>query len=432
MSKKIAMKVIPALLLAGFSGAAAAAGFSLFSQGSGLGNAFAGSAAKSSDASTIYYNPAGMTQLQAREASGGLYFGRPVFKFDDDGSRVGVFNVFGDGGDAGSWAAIPNGYLSWALTKDLYVGIGVGAPFGQATKYDDPWKGSAQSNEFDIKTININPSIAFRVNEMFSIGGGVSWQKLEADYYKRLAITPGAAGVTAHVNLEDDAWGWNIGVLFTPSPSTKVGLSYRSSIKYNTDGSNTLKSNGWPGANQVYLGAVLSGVQSNVKADVELPALAILSVAQKLNDQWELLGDVSWMGWDSIQHIDVDHSSGSRNGRLLLSLPALFENTYRIALGSNYTYSDALKFMFGVAYDKSPVKNSQTRLASLPDNDRIWWATGAEWKPDRNQRLELGLMYEYIQGASINHFESPASGVLKGDYNGSGVWVIGGQYSIAF
>ncbi len=432
MSQKVSMKVLPALLLAGLSGTAAAAGFQLFSQGSGLGNAYAGSAAKSSDASTIWYNPAGMTQLQAREVSVGLTAARPIFKFDDNGSRVGVFNLYGDGGDAGSWAAIPNGYLSWALTRDLYVGIGVGAPFGQSTKYDDPWKGSAQSNEFEIKTININPSIAYRVNEMFSIGGGVSWQKIEADYYKRLAIAPGYAGVKAHVNLEDDAWGWNIGILFTPSPSTKVGLSYRSSINYHTDGSNTLKSDGWPGANTVYLGAVLTGVQSKVKADVEVPATAILSAAQKLNEQWELLGDISWTGWDSIQNIDIDHTSGLQNGRVLLTLPAKFQNTYRIALGTNYIHSDSLKFMFGVAYDKSPVKNSETRLSALPDNDRIWWATGAEWKPEKNQRLEVGLMYEYIQDSSINHYESAAQGLLKGDYNSYGVWVIGGQYSIAF
>ncbi len=431
MSQKISLKVIPALLLAGFSGAAAASDFALFSQGSGMGNAWAGSAAKSSDASTIYYNPAGMTQLQAREVSGGLYFGRPVFKFNDDGSRVGVLNAFGDGGDAGSWAAIPNGYLSWALNKDLYVGIGIGAPFGQATKYNDPWKGSAQSNEFDIKTININPSIAFRVNEMFSIGGGVSWQKIEADYYKRLGIAPGFAGVQTHLAIEDDAWGWNIGVLFTPSPSTKVGLSYRSSINYHTTGSNTLKSDGWPGADRVYLGAFFGGVESNVKANVEVPASAILSATQKLSDQWELLGDVSWIGWDSIQHIDIYHTSGLQSGRQLLSLPAEFQNTYRVALGTNYTYSEALKFMFGIAYDKGVAKNSQTRLAALPDNNRIWWATGAEWKPEKNQRMEVGLMYEYIQDAAINHTE-PGQGTLRGNYKGDGVWIIGGQYSIAF
>jgi long-chain fatty acid transport protein len=93
-----------------------------------------------------------------------------------------------DGNDAGGWAYIPNGYLSWALNKDFYVGLGIGAPFGNATKYHNPWKGSAQSDEFDIKTININPSIAFRVNDMVSLGAGVSWQKIEADYYRQVGI----------------------------------------------------------------------------------------------------------------------------------------------------------------------------------------------------------------------------------------------------
>jgi long-subunit fatty acid transport protein len=87
MPTQISMKIIPAVLLAALSGTAAASGFQLLEQGSGLGNAYAGSAAKSTDASTIFWNPAGMTQLQAREVSGGLTAVRPSFKFDDNGSH---------------------------------------------------------------------------------------------------------------------------------------------------------------------------------------------------------------------------------------------------------------------------------------------------------------------------------------------------------
>jgi long-chain fatty acid transport protein len=429
MSYKIPMKMIPALLLAGLSGTAGAAGFSLFSQGSGLGNAYAGSAAKSSDSSTIYYNPAGMTQLQAREASVGLALARPVFKFDNNNSDVGAFNLAGDGGDAGQWGAVPNASLSWALDKDLYIGIAMGAPFGQLTSYDVPWKGSAQSNEFEIVTVNINPSIAYRVNEQFSLGAGFSWQHLSADYYKRLNIGAGA-GVKDHLSLSDDAWGWNVGLLFTPSASTKVGLSYRSEIKYHTDGDNYVTGTGGV-SNLVAAGAIAAGVQSKAKADITMPQTVILSVAQKLDDRWELLGDVSWMGWSSIDLVDIYHSSGPRDGRLLLTLPAKFQDTYRVALGTTYSYSDTLKLQFGLAYDQTPVKNAQTRLSAMPDNDRIWFATGAQWKPDRSQTLEVGLMYEYIKDTKINHTEV-GQGTLNGDYNGSGVWVLGGQYSVAF
>ncbi len=143
MPTQISMKIIPAVLLAALSGTAAASGFQLLEQGSGLGNAYAGSAAKASDASTIFWNPAGMTQLQAREVSGGLTAVRPSFKFDDNGSQVGpTFGRANDGGDAGGWGYIPNGYLSWALNKDLYVGVGMGAPFGLVTEYNPDWVGA--------------------------------------------------------------------------------------------------------------------------------------------------------------------------------------------------------------------------------------------------------------------------------------------------
>ena len=138
MQKTLIARVLPAALLALASGTASAAGFQLLEQ----------------NASTIFYNPAGMTQLQAREMSVGLSLVRPSFKFTDQGSSAGVLS--GNAQDAGDWAALPNAYLSWALDKDLYVGVGLGAPFGLVTEYNRDWVGSAHSIKFDIKTMNIS------------------------------------------------------------------------------------------------------------------------------------------------------------------------------------------------------------------------------------------------------------------------------------
>ena len=173
-------RAVPAALLAMASGVASAAGFQLMEQNaSGLGNAYAGSAAVAENAGTIFFNPAGMTQLQAREASFGVAAVRPSFEFSDKGSQSGVLS--GNGDDAGGWAALPNAYLSWALNKDLYVGVGLSAPFGLVTDYDESWVGGAQSLNFEIKTYNINPSIAYRVNDKLSLGAGLNWQRAEAE-----------------------------------------------------------------------------------------------------------------------------------------------------------------------------------------------------------------------------------------------------------
>ncbi len=418
MARKISMKLIPALMLVAFSGAASASGFQLLEQNaSGIGNAYAGSAAVAENASTIYFNPAGMTQLQDREVSGGISAVNPSFNFHNQGSSAGAFNTAGEGGNAGGLAFIPNGYLSWALNKDLYVGVGVGAPFGLKTEYDNSWIGAAQATMFEVKTYNINPSIAYRLNDKVSLGAGLNWQRVEATY-KRQATTILGGGSTTPIKLtlDDDAWGWNVGALFSVSPSTKVGVSYRSAIQYHTEGTLDVNNGG--------AGTV------GAKAELKMPDTFIMSVTQKLSDKWEMLGDVSWTGWSSIPKVDIMRVTGT----LAQTLDTDFRDTWRVALGSNYQYNDAWKLKFGVAYDQTPVKRAESRLVSLPDNDRVWLSFGAQWAPNKASRLDLGLTYIVVRDSKINNNQSASPnfrGTVTGEYTGN-IWLLGAQYSMSF
>ena len=433
MVRGISMKLIPAVMLAAFSGMAGASGFQLLEQNaSGIGNAYAGSAAVADNASTIFFNPAGMTQLQAREVSGGLSIVKPSFTFDNKGSSVGSLANTGDGGDAGGWAFIPNAFMSWALSKDLYVGVGVSAPFGLKTEYDDRWVGAAQSQMFEVKTINVNPSVAYRVNDKVSLGFGVNWQKIDAKYNRIAGTTAGTSLVTSKMELGDDAWGWNVGGLFTVSPSTKLGLSYRSRIKYHTDGDVKLSSDGSALGNGTLAGLVGAGRQSDLTADLTLPDTFIMSVTQKLSDKWEMLGDVSWTGWSSIPKVDIMRSSGSLNGQNAQTLDTEFRDAWRVALGATYKYNDAWKLKYGVAYDQTPVKGADTRLTSLPDNDRVWLSFGAQWLPNKASKLDLGVSYVYVRDSKIDNNQTAAArGRVTGEYSGD-IWILGAQYSMAF
>ena len=433
MVRGISMRLIPAVMLAAFSGVAGASGFQLMEQNaSGIGNAYAGSAAVADNASTIFFNPAGMTQLQEREVSGGLSIVKPSFTFDNKGSSVGSLANTGDGGDAGGWAFIPNAYMSWALSKDLYVGVGVGAPFGLKTEYDDRWVGAAQSQMFEVKTININPSVAYRVNDKVSLGFGVNWQKIDAKYNRIAGTTAGTSLVTSKMELSDDAWGWNVGGLFTVSPSTKLGLSYRSRIKYHTDGDVKLSSDGSALGNGTLAGLVAGGRQSDLTADLTLPDTFIMSVTQKLSDKWEMLGDVSWTGWSTIPKVDIMRSSGSLNGQTAQTLDTEFRDAWRVALGATYKYNDAWKLKYGVAYDQTPVKGADTRMTSLPDNDRVWFSFGAQWLPSKASKLDLGVSYIYVRDSKIDNDQTAAErGRVTGEYSGD-IWILGAQYSMAF
>ena len=244
MYYKISPRLIPALLAVAFSGAASASGFQLLGEqsASSLGNAGAGSAAVAENASTIFYNPAGMTELGRGSISAGLVAVKTSFEFSNDGSITP--GLTGDGCNRGNWGVVQNACGSWQVSKDVYIGLGIGAPFGLKTKYDAPWTGSAHSNEFDIKTININPSIAWRATDWVSLGAGINWQKIDATY-KRAAGTDNVPILTngrptivngrpvtypngllpntnVKLELDDDAWGWNIGALFKPADRKSV------------------------------------------------------------------------------------------------------------------------------------------------------------------------------------------------------------------
>jgi len=431
MKKKHIAHLIPAALLAMAGTQASAAGFQLLEQNaSGLGNAYAGTAAVAEDASTIFFNPAGMTELKSREFSVGVDFVRPSFEFSDSGSTflTQPFPVAASGADAddaGDWAVVPNAYLSWALTDRLYVGVGIGAPFGLVTEYNDDWIGRAHALKFDIKTININPSIAFKVNDMVSVGFGLNWQRMEAEYLRAATVlTPpfAAAGLsttTVKLDADDDSWGWNAGVLVKVSPTTKLGLSYRSTIEHKLEGS--LSADGT---------AAAAIPTTDASAKVKLPDTVIFSVAQQLSDRWEMLSDVSWTGWSSIQSVDI--YSAATPGTPVQSLETKFRDTWRIALGANYVLDDNWKLRFGVAYDQTPVRSQSERLVSLPDANRTWLSVGAQWKQKDVGRVDLGLAYLIIDKTRINNDQqSDGRGLVRGEYDSS-VLILGAQYSMAF
>ncbi len=425
MQRKELARLIPAALVLMAPAAGHAAGFQLLEQNaSGLGNAYAGSAAVADNASTIYFNPAGMTELRERELSVGISAVRPAFKFDNDGSS-GTGFLQGDTKDAGSWAYLPNGYLSWALNRDVYVGVGLGAPFGLMTEYDDDWVGAAHSIKFDIKTYNINPSIAWRVNEVVSVGGGLNWQRMEAEYERAAAvISPALAATHAILEADSDAWGWNIGALFKLSDATRLGVSYRSSIEHKLKGDLKVKG---PAA-----GATAALTTGKAEAKVELPDTLIISLAHRLDSRWELLGDVSWTGWSKIKEVDIVRTSGALSGATVQTLETEFRDTWRLAIGANYQLNDAWKLKFGIAYDQTPVKDKERRLVSLPDNDRTWFTVGGQWKATQASTVDLGLAYLYVPKTKIdNNQAADGRGRVTGDYDSS-VWIVGAQYSLAF
>lgn len=371
-------------LLALLSGTAAAGGFQSVEQNaSGLGTGHAGSAAVADNASTIFYNPAGMTRLPARQISLGVVGVLHDYEFHNQGST----GTGGNGGEAGQWRTLPNAYLSWALSPEWVVGLGVSSPFSLHTRYDAGWRGRFQSVEAEVRSFNLNPSVAYKLSEKVSLGFGLNYQKIKVE----TAVDAGT-GTLARTSADDTAWGWNAGALFSLSPAMRVGVAYRSALEYDLD-------------RPVNLAAAPARAP---RRQLDMPGTFTLSVWQQVSDRWEAMGDLSYTRWK-------DNAAFERDG-------------WRFAWGAAYKYNDAWKSRFGISYDRTPVRNGD-RTAQLPENYRIGFSIGAQYKPSQTAALDFGYTYQWMKDGRID--QRVGGNILRGEYEGSG-HLLGVQYTQSF
>lgn len=406
---------------------ASAAGFALLEQNaSGLGNAYAGSAAVAADASTIFFNPAGLTLLPGMQvvvAGSGIYV-QNEFTGTGTDNIPGVAVGTNTGGNAGGGAFVPSLYFSAPIGDRLALGIGVGAPFGLKTEYESNWLGRFQGIKSELKTININPAVAFKVNDMISLGAGINWQHADADLTNSVFLG-GPVGLT-ELEADDDAWGWNVGALFRLGADMRLGISYRSVLDYTLTGNVTTTTPS---------GAVFAAGTFPAAADIKFPDMALLSVVQQFGEKWQLLGDVQFTHWSTVGTVNiVNTTNGTTRDQLVLDL----NNAWRIALGVNYFLSDKWTFRGGIAWDQSPV-DDDNRTVRLPDADRYWLSFGAQYKFGKGGALDLGYTHLFVPSPSIDRTRalgitpplSALSTTVTGEYDTS-IDILGVQLTWTF
>jgi long-chain fatty acid transport protein len=378
MLKKTMTGLSVAGVLLMMSGTASASGFALIEQSaSGMGNAFAGGAASAEDASTVFFNPAGMSRLSGNQVVVAAHAITPSAKYT---SAAGVES----GGDAGGTAVVPNAYLTMEMKPALKFGLGVNAPFGLQTEYDSGWAGRNQAVKSSIETVNVNPSIAYQVNDALSLGVGIDYQYIKGELSYSLGI-PGLAVVKG----TDEEWGYNLGLLYHADATTRLGIAYRSSIKYHLTG--TVSS------------APLNGP---VSLDIELPDSLSFSAFHQYNDKWDVMADVTFTGWSCFKQVKVLDETGAT----LTNTVENWRDTMRVSVGATHHYNDKWSARAGLAYDQAPVKD-EFRTARIPDNNRTWLAFGGQYKYSAVSAVDFGYAHLFVSDAAIN--QSPLVGTYK-------------------
>ncbi len=435
-----ALSWLPLLILAVLeacctAGLAFAGGFALNEQSvTGLGNAFAGSAAALEDASTIFFNPAGLTRLPGNSVVGAGYAIFPGVRFQNQGSivRTGAPLLGGNGGNAGVDIVIPNLYTALSLSNRLKIGLGINAPFGLATKYDSDWVGRYQAIESKLTTININPTVALKLTNNFSVGAGVDVQYASAlltnaiDFgtigrSSGLPSQPQKADGFVKITGNDWSVGYNLGLMYEPTKTTRVGVAYRSAITQNLRGNAEFTV---PNSAKL-LTAKEQFTNTGALAVLKLPDSLSIAASQQLSPNLALVGDVTWTHWSRFQELRVKFDNQQPDK----VQPEHWQDTYRLGLGANYTVNRTLTVRTGVTYDPSSVRDKFT-TARIPGGDRTLLGVGASYRPSRMLSLDVGYTHVFSGDNSINQ-SSVTDGTLKGKFN-SHVDVVGVQLNYKF
>jgi long-chain fatty acid transport protein len=375
--------------------AASASSFAIRSGQSaeGLGMAYAGAAAGGIGMGSMAWNPATITMFPGRNSQWNFTYlyangdykptspttvqtplGRaPIQALG--GSPLGTGNIGGDG------AFIPASYSSWQLTDRFWIGLTTGAPFGLRSKPENQAHAAQVfGRSAKVQTINVAPTIGYKVNDWLSIGAA-----LQVQYFNAALKQASGIGVNAPpVIIEGDTidFGYRFGVTLTPLDGTTIGLAYRSSVRQTLEG--TLRT---PLA------------VTPVKANLNLPDSVVFGVSQVINEQWQAHLGVEWTNWSRFRNIPVVTQVG---GVPATSLNFQYDDSWYFAAGVEYKYNRDLTLRAGIAYELSAV-NDYNRQIFISDNDRLWLSAGASYQVNEKVKLDLGYTYIHVNKARVNY-----------------------------
>lgn len=387
--------------------------------GAGVGYAFAGQAALTDDASTAAFNPAGLVHLspknQGVHLSGSLARVNISTAFDNQQSTAAdpLIPVGEDHSEMNPSLTIPSGQAVY-VDQQWAIGLSITPMYGTDGEWGDQFVGRYQGQKTEITGMHVSQAYSFRLNPTLSLGVAVDYLNFDAKLSRSLPIiwsNGSYLGDTKEALAGDgDGWGGNIGLLWTPSAQTHIGLTYRSQIDLNLKGDLTTTT---PTPN----GDITTIVQTDV--DTSTPQSVSLSGTYQLNPTWKLLGDVSWYDWSVISTM----TAKNRSTKATAYEEALnFQDGWRLSAGAKYAFSSALELRGGMAYDASVVKDDQTRNVRFPDADRIWLSVGAGYRCSDVSSIDVG--YAHVMTGS-SHIDRPTTlspattQRVKGDFESS-------------
>jgi long-chain fatty acid transport protein len=287
---------------------------------------------------------------------------------------------------------IPFAFYAHPVNEQLAFGFGVYAPFGSKTDYEDGFMGRNQGNYTEVRVISAQPTVSYRFNEQWGVGVGITYNRVNGELHRQVpTVTPlGLTEVDSRVEGDDEAWGYNLGVIYQPVPETTFGLTYRSKVDYTLEGDFTASS---PVLDELGTGTITD----DASLDLTTPETVNFSLTQQMSDDLKLMFGASWARWSRFDQILV---SGVERD-VITNEQQNYSNAWAFSTGGEYQLTPALALRAGVTLDFTPTQDA-TRSVRIPSDDRRIFSIGAGWSPTPDLTLDFAYSYLTERGTSVD------------------------------
>lgn len=439
---RFAVSSLLALIISGaLAPNASASGFQLREQSpSAQGNAFAGVTAGGSDIGVMFFNPASLTQFSGTQFAFGASYVAPKAEFGAATASpfTPAFGAYPAAptahGNAAKSAALPALNLLYSLSNDLKLGFSINVPFGLTTDYDNNFAGRYHALKSELKTIDISPALAYRVNDRFSVGIAFVARKADAEITNAVdfgtivlasavpATVPTLIGLGVGPGKQDgvgglkgNGWGYGVklGATWNATDALRVGVAYQSamSITLKGDGTFQLPTNFNPAIATATLASLQGrGFKNGAgEAELNLPSTASLGLNYELSKTLAVQFEAAQTGWSKFKELRVKFTDNIANG-LYLQESLTEENwkdTWFFAVGTTWKPAQDWTLRFGVASDKGAVEDGY-RTPRIPDADRTWISAGVGYTFSKNWSMDLALTHIMVKDGAVDLKALPA------------------------
>ncbi len=355
-----------------------------------MGNA---TVANASNASAIFYNPAGIVSMTGINFSMNLSLIYPVSSWTSlDGTQT--------TDQKKHLNTLPGFYVTKQLNDKITVGIGEFSQYGLQTDWPAGWPGTELANRTYIRTFYISPTVGIKLTDNFYIGLQVNYVLSDVLITKQISFVDSYADVD--MSGDGDGWGASFGFQWNVNEKFHIGGMWRSSVKIDYSGDIDFDNVPTPFLPILYDGPITSSV--------ELPQTWALGFSYKINKKWEIAAEIFHTDWSSYDYLAVYRPDGEE----ISNIPKLWKNVDSYRLGVAYKYSDTLTLKAGYIYDYNPAPD-ETIEPTLPDSDRNDFSFGFDLKLNENLTISSFFMWVHFNERTVVDSETGFDGIYETD-----------------